>query len=79
MSASDGPRPVSGPGETKYETREDGTIVKVRWGDPSWTTIHVHLEDALRPSKVAQMLRDAYLEGFADRATLIRRALGADK
>lgn len=68
---------MAAPGETKYETRDDGTIVKVRWGDPSWTTIHVHAEDVLRPAKVAQLLRNAYLEGFADRATLIRNALGA--
>lgn len=67
---------MSGPGYTRYETREDGTVMKVRWGDASWTTVHVRPHDTRSPMQVAQLLREAYLEGFLDRGQQIRDALG---
>lgn len=64
-----------GPGETKYITNDDGSISKRRWNDPAWTT---HLADAepIPAWRVAYLLRQAYLEGWNDRAVSIRNALG---
>lgn len=64
-----------GPGETQYIPNDDGSISCRRWNDPAWTT---HLVDAepVPAWRIAYLLRQAYLEGFDDRATLIRSALG---
>ncbi len=64
-----------GPGETQYIPSDDGSISKRRWNSPAWTT---HLVDAgpIPSSRVAYLLRQAYLEGWDDRAVSIRNALG---
>lgn len=64
-----------GPGETQYIQNDDGSISKRRWNDPAWTT---HLADAepIPAWRVAYLLRQAYLEGWDDRAVSIRNALG---
>lgn len=64
-----------GPGETQYIPNDDGSISKRRWNDPAWTT---HLADAepIPAWRVAYLLRQAYLEGWDDRAVSIRNALG---
>jgi hypothetical protein len=66
----------TGPGETHYVSNEDGSISRIRWNDHSWTTRFVSTESAARPDCVARKLRDAYIEGWADRGISIRSALG---
>lgn len=68
-----------GPGETTYHVSDDdGRITKKRWNDPAWET-HVATFSELRPWEIASLLRKAYLEGFDDRATLIRGVLGVNQ
>ena len=67
-----------GPGHTRWSVGEDGCIYQHRWNDDGRVTRFAHLEE-LRASTITRLLREAYLAGFEDRATLVRDALGISK
>lgn len=66
--------PDIGPGHTRFVPLEDGSIVRRRWNDPTWSNRFATADDLKSASHVAELLRAAYVEGFNDRVDCIAMA-----
>jgi hypothetical protein len=65
---------AKGPGLTRWQANEDGSISCIRWNDPSWHTAFMD-KHSMQPTWIALKLHDAYEMGRKDQAELMRRAI----
>lgn len=63
-----------GPGHTRWEKNETGSVNCIRWNDPSWNTVFAR-EHQMTPDRLPTLLRKAYEMGRSDQATIIQNAL----